>query len=245
MKRSYVGRSWQLSAALLITLATGCATRPERIARYIKKHPDRPAAISTALQRNRIEAGMTPKEVRLCLGPPNRIDKAGTKEQSSETWHYFKKRNKEHDRRSSSFWALDIPKATIYFSSDERVTEAAFYDGRKPSPPQKKVQSAAPQTAPRAAEATHETTRETPRETAREATHYVPSPDELGVKGFPRLALGGVLAMGSERSAILDSEVFAPGESTKGVTVVDVYANGVLLEYRGSRTFLRTGEMTE
>jgi len=39
--------------------------------------------------------------------------------------------------------------------------------------------------------------------------------------------------------------VLAPGEIIKGVTVTKVFANGVLLEYRGARAFLQPGESTK
>ncbi|MBT3191436.1 MAG: hypothetical protein HN341_02665 [Verrucomicrobia bacterium] len=219
-----------LSGLFLLAIAVGCSTPSERIARYIEKNPERPSVICAALERQTVHAGMTQKEVRLSLGAPNRIDRGGTEQKPTETWLYFQPRDKERDKRGSSFWALDVPKATVYFSAAELVKDAVFYSSGGVQPQKRRARRK---------------TKPVQIEPPRAPRDYDPKPEELGVKGLPKLTLGGVSAMGRDRSAILNRELFAPGEVVEGVTVTAVYPNGVLLAYQGKRVFLRTGETTE
>jgi len=236
------------SLALLLTVI-GCATPSERIARYIAKHPERPAAICAALQDQSVTAGMNAEEVRLCLGGPNRIDRTGGSGDTLpiETWHYLRDSSTDSALKGSSLWAMQIPLATIYFSGEGLVSEAAFYD----SPEADELATVTTAAAP------PEITREAPVVAARPPARqpspnppplppsYKPSPDELGVSGWPRVMLGGVSVMAGDQSAILNGEVVEPGETVSGVTLYRVYVNGVLLDYRGQRTFLRPGETTK
>lgn len=219
-----------LPGLVLLAMAAGCATSSDRIARYVVKHPERPSAICTALNKRTVCVGMTQKEVRLSLGAPNRVDHAGTAKAPTEIWQYFHDRDKERDARSSSFWALDVPRATIYFSSNELVEEAIFYTSSGPREPKRNVR---------------EELKPVLSEVPQKPRLYSPEREELYTPGWPKLELSGVSVMGKDCSAILNNEVFAPGETVKGIKVTDVYANGALLEYRGVRAFLRIGEATQ
>jgi len=227
MQRLHHTQLWLHVSVLLLFIAGGCATSPKRIARYIEKHPERPENIQTSLQQNLVVVGMTPKEVRLSLGTPNRVSQSGTGANTTETWFFFRQRKKTSSLNTSPFWSFEVPKATIYFSSEELVDKVSFY------------------------EVTHtETTQQPPQTTPQneklnpEPLRYTPTPAELHVKGWPTITLGGISTMGSNRSAVLNDSVLAPGEIIKGVTVTKVFANGVLLEYRGARAFLHPGEST-
>ena len=227
MKTLQLGRRWQQSSVILLLIAAGCASPSERIARYITKHPERPAPIHASMQRNRVVVDMTPQEVRLSLGDPNRIVYGGTELKPTETWYFYRAAKKSSALATSSFWSLEVPRATIYFSADERVYEAAFYDVGKTKKPQAKTQ------------------RPTVATKAPLASRYTPTANEIDVKGWPKQTLSGLSAMGNNRSAILNDEVYGPGETVNGMTVNNVFANGVLLEYQGRRAFLRPGESTK
>jgi outer membrane protein assembly factor BamE (lipoprotein component of BamABCDE complex) len=118
---------WGLAGSGLLLMAAGCATPSERAARYISKHPERPAAICTALQTQSVVAGMNADEVRLCLGAPKRIDRTDDTP-AVETWHYLQDSRAGGVLKGSSIWEIEIPLATIYFSSDGLVKEAVYYN---------------------------------------------------------------------------------------------------------------------
>ena len=231
-------------------MAAGCATPSERAARYISKHPERPATICTALQTQSVVAGMNADEVRLCLGTPKRIDRTDDTP-PVETWHYLQDSRAGSVLKGSSIWDIEIPLATIYFSSEGLVKEAVFYSTDQTDEPPKGGETPSPQqdavTAPPAQEMRADKTPASRklRPKAPALSHYIPAPTELGVSGWPRISLGGVSAMGGDHSAILNGEVAEPGERVNAVTLLRVFGNGVLLEYRGQRTFLRPGETTK
>ena len=234
--------------ALLLAMA-GCATPPERIARYIAKHPERPADICAALQQQSVTTGMTAEEVRLCLGGPNRIDRIGGAGDIPpiETWRYLRDSSTDGSLKGSSLWAMDIPLATVYFSREGLVNEAAFYDSPEPEALATVTTAAAPPEVTRKAPVNVQALppAQKPRPKPPTLTNYTPSPDELGVSGWPRVMLGGVSAMSGGHGAILNDEIVEPGETIEGVSLFRVFANGVLLDYRGQRTFLRNGETTK
>jgi len=249
MRILQVTRPYRLGAFALLLTVAGCATPSERIARYIAKHPERPAAISAALQEQSVTAGMNAEEVRLCLGGPNRIDRTGGTADTPpiETWHYLRDSSTDSALKGSSLWAMPIPLATIYFSREGLVSEASFYG----SPEVDELATVTTAAAP--PEITSEPPVVVTRPPASESRpkppplppSYKPSPDELGVSGWPRVMLGGVSVMADDQSAILNGEVVEPGETVSGVTLHRVYVNGVLLDYRGQRTFIRPGETTK
>jgi outer membrane protein assembly factor BamE (lipoprotein component of BamABCDE complex) len=240
---------WRAGGFVLLLMAAGCTTPSNRIARYILKHPERPIAICTALQTQSVVAGMNADEVRLCLGSPKRIDRTADTP-PTETWHYLQDSKAGGALKGSSIWHMDIPLATLYFSSEGLVKKAVFYNsqeadmpttgGDAPSPRQDVVKG-----PPRQVHVDKKPVPGKPRPNAPALPHYMPAPTELGVSGWPRVSLGGVSAMGGDHSAILNGEVVEPGETVSDVTLFRVFDNGVLLEYRGQRTFLRPGETTK
>ncbi len=232
---------WRLGSVGLLLAAAGCATSSERIARYIAKHPERPAHVCAALVQNTVVPGMAPEEVRLALGGPNRIDRPGP--EPIETWHYFEHSNMD-GLEGSSLWAMEIPVATVYFSNEGVVEEAIFHGSTADEPAETTDEPvAAPAPQPPTAKA-----RPLPEPSQAEPPlppPYAPAPDELGVSGWPRISLQGVSVMGADQSAILNGDVFEPGDNINDVTLFRVFVNGVLLDYRGQRTFLRPGNTTK
>jgi outer membrane protein assembly factor BamE (lipoprotein component of BamABCDE complex) len=249
MRDKPILRSWRLlPLLLLIGFAVGCATQDKRIARYIEHNPERPSRIHSALENTQTLPGMTPKEVRLCLGSPHEIENE-SKENASEIWHYIQSDRDKDTNKGSDIWAMDIPQATVYFSAEGLVSEIVFYDEDEkqsaPSPsikltPKPKQPVSTPPLSSQSAQRERATRR------AREKLpSYSPKPTELGVKGWPSIELGGILGLGPERSALLNNDVYTPGETVDGVTLTEVFSNGVLLEHQGVRMFLAPGEKTE
>ena len=249
MRDKPILRSWRLlPLLLLIGFAVGCATQDKRIARYIEHNPERPSRIHSALEKTQTLPGMTPKEVRLCLGSPHEIEHE-SKSHASEIWHYIQSARDQPSNKGSDIWAMDIPQATVYFSAEGLVSEIVLSDEDE--------KALAPSSAiNQTPKAKHPGTgsRLIPRPAQRERAKlrnreklpsYSPRPTELAVKGWPSIELGGILGLGPERSALLNNDVYTPGETVDGVTLTEVFANGVLLERQGVRMFLAPGEKTE
>jgi outer membrane protein assembly factor BamE (lipoprotein component of BamABCDE complex) len=236
-----------LLAALLLAATAGCISPSHRINRYIENHPERPIFICAALLEQKVRPGMTPEEVRLCLGAPNSIEHSGDSDSRMETWQYVRDSNTEGSLRGSSLWKLKIPEATIYFSSHGAVTEGVFYNEPKPEDKEQQVYvtgTTTPEsTTPPAA--APKRTRPRGRPAPKPLPRYQPKPDELGTKGWPEITLGGVSVTAGDRTAILNGQMLEQGEMAQGVTLLRVYANGALLEHEGGRTFLRPGETTK
>ena len=236
--------TWLCNAGVLFLLVAtiGCATSPERIARYISKHPDRPAGVCAALEDGTVVPGMTPEEVRLCMGPPNRVDHV-KKPRPIQTWHYVRD-SSIGGLKGSSLWAMEVPLAVVYFSDKGIVRKAILYSEipeepagaerpGKPSDPKVSTPIAGTQSSP-----------EPRRPMPPTPLPYKPAPEELGVSGWPSVSLSGVSVMGDDKSAVLNGVVIEPGEAIDGVMLHRVFVNGVLLVYRGQKTFIRPGETT-
>ncbi len=230
-----------------LILFSGCISPSSRIARYIQKHPERPQAISSALENRTVVSGMTAAEARLCLGPPNSIERSeSNSDEKGDTWHYVEASKASDTLKGSSLWVLDIPKATIYFSPEGIVTEVVYYNDLTSKEPSSAVTKEPVNARPAIRTPATSTRSRKQKKRARPILKpYVPKPDELGSSGWPKIELSGVSVMGSNSRAILNDNLYEEGESLEGVKLLNIYANGALLEYRGARTFLQTGDATK
>lgn len=61
---------------------------------------------------------------------------------------------------------------------------------------------------------------------------------------WPELTVQGLLSRGGEGAAILNSEVISIGESLKGVELIKIMDNSVVLQFKGRTKELKVGEMT-
>jgi outer membrane protein assembly factor BamE (lipoprotein component of BamABCDE complex) len=246
MQKQLMLGSWRLASLLLLMgLAAGCATQEKRIARYIENNPGRPSTIHSALVQLQPLPGMTPEEVRLCLGSPHETEDE-SKQHASEIWHYIKRGGDKYLNKGSDIWAMEIPQASVYFSEKALVDDVVFYDEDDQAPAASSPSSTVtqPSKAKQARSIASPSTHPARRERAK-LTTYTPKRDELGVTGWPSIELGGILGSGFEHSALLNNDVYAPGETIKKVTLIEVFSNGVLLEYQGARLFLAPGKKTE
>ncbi len=228
-----------LQAALLAGIlgSPGCFSPAHRIERYLVKNPDRPAAVVQALRDgDRIITGMTLQEVRLILGPPARTE-AGTAP-AAAIWHYDQPERRDDTLQSSDMWTFSVPLQTVVFGPDHTVSEIISYvdlktDDLPEAPtPTASIQPPPFQPAPPAPA------------TAAAMPSYRPEPDEINVYGWPSITLQGLTGSGNARSAVISGAVREPGDWIGDIRLDAVYANGVVLEYRGRRAFLRPGEST-
>jgi len=232
--------AWQRSAALAAMLATaGCLSTQQQVERYLKTHADRPEAIQQALREGgRLVPGMTPSEVRLVRGTPARTETGPA--DTGATWHYDQPKRRDDTLQSSDMWALPVPLWTVVFGPGNTVAEIISYDEHKsgnlpePSPPVALPPPPPPPPQP------------PPPLPATAATmpSYRPEPAEINVHGWPPITLQGLTGSGNARRAAINGTVHEPGDRIGEVRLDAIYANGVVLEYRGQRTFLRPGEST-
>lgn len=61
---------------------------------------------------------------------------------------------------------------------------------------------------------------------------------------WPSLTLSGAVGIGSNGSAIFDSEIVSVGETIEGVKVISIGKQGVKLEYEGETQLLKVGNST-
>lgn len=226
-----------LALAIPVMLAAvGCRSPQQRIERYLGDNKDRPEPVQQALREGRrIVPGMTEQEVRLVLGPPARSEThtAGT----ATTWHYDRPRHHDNTLQTSDMWALPVPLSTVVFGPDNTVAEIISYDRDRtanlpePATPAATIRPLTAQPLPATA-------------TAAAMPDYQPGPDEVNVQGWPEITLQGLTGSGNARNAAINGLVREPGDLVGEVRLNAVYANGVILEYRGRRAFLRPGEST-
>ena len=234
-------------AAVLCT--TGCFSTARRLERHLAANPDRPDAIVQALREgDRALPGMTPTEVRLILGPPARTETGNAP--ITAIWHYDQPKRRGDSTLGSTMWSLPIPLQTVVFGADGSVTEIIDYDDQNtpqpdtqpqgaqhqdlPPPPAKPAGIAVPGRAYAVRPSTH----------AAALPAYRPNPEEANVHGWPAINLQGLTGGVSSRSAVINGNVYEPGDTISGARLDAVYANGVVLEYRSQRAFLRPGEST-
>ena len=58
------------------------------------------------------------------------------------------------------------------------------------------------------------------------------------------MTLKGIVGKGKSGTAVIDDSVIGVDETVKGVRLVSIEEQGVELEYRGERRFLRVGKST-
>ena len=233
----------QVAAPLLVLAATlaccGCLSSQHRIARYLNANHDRPEAVRVALRDgDRLVTGMTPHEVRLIMGPPARTESGMPPE--STIWHYDQPKRREGTQRQSAMWALPVPHLSVFFGADDTVIRIIDFDSRQPT-----ASTPAPAGEPRPAPVRRPAQPQPRLPAVTDAVPtYRPSPEELNVHGWPAITLQGVSGGGRTRNAVINGGVHEPGERIGPVRLDAIYANGVVLEYRGQRAFLRPGEST-
>ncbi len=214
--------------------SSGCLSRGHRIDRYLSTNTDRPEAVVQALRdADRLVPGMTPQEVRLIMGSPARTE-AGNAPVSA-IWHYDQASRRDDSSRRSDMWVLPIPSRTVVFGAGNTVTGIIEYDDPVDQPKEAKPEVIA---IPKRESVVP------PPPPATPIPVYRPNPDELKVHGWPAITLQGMTGSGSGGRAVFNGEIYKPGEFIGGVRLDAIYANGVVLEYRGQRAFLRPGEST-
>lgn len=230
-------------AILLLVIATalgcfGCLSSQHRIARYLNANQDRPEAVRMALRDgDRLVTGMTPQEVRLVMGPPARTESGMPPERT--IWHFDQPKRREIAQQQSAMWALPVPHLSVFFGADDTVIRIIDFDSRQPTATNPAGEDSRPATARRP-------TQPQPRlpEVTEAVPTYRPRLEEVNVHGWPAITLQGVSVGGHTRNAVINGSVHESGERIGPVLLDTIYANGVVLEYRGQRTFLRPGEST-
>lgn len=216
--------------------SNGCFSTAYRIDRHLSANPDRPATVVQALRDgDRLVPGMTPREVRLIMGAPARTEAGNAT--TTAVWHYDQSTRRDDTLRRSAMWALPVPSRTVIFGAGNTVTEIINYDDDHAATPPAVPESV---TAPRPLSPPPPS-----RPVAVTIPAYLPNPDEINVHGWPGLTLQGLTGSGSARNAIINGRVHEPGGVIGEVRLDAVYANGVVLEYRDQRAFLRVGESTD
>jgi hypothetical protein len=82
-----------------------------RVARYLEKHPERPAALRDALTAGEPYVGMTRQEVIFCWGKPDKVETSVEGLNQEEVWTYTTKPVTEH--RMS--WDMVVELAEVVF----------------------------------------------------------------------------------------------------------------------------------
>jgi len=233
--------AWHLTAALAAMLATvGCLSTQQRVERHLTANPDRPEAVRQALlDGDRPVPGMTPQEVRLALGSPARTEK----DDSATIWHYDQPKRRSDALQSSDMWALPVPLRTVFFGPDNTVTDIVNYADDPPAAPPAGSPPPPVLTPSRSQPAATPPVRTAPAP-AVVIPSYQPHPDEINVYGWPAITLQGLTGSGRASRAVLNGNIREPGEFIGEVRLDAIYANGIVLEYRGRRAFLRPGEST-
>jgi len=224
----------QMAALPAMLASAGCRSTQQRIERYLGANTNRPEVVQQALRDGvRLVPGMTPQEVRLMLGPPARSEKGPS--QTEAAWHYDLPKRRDDTLQHSDMWKAPVPWQTVVFGPDNTVAEIISYDEEKTV--------FLPETPPPAAMLKPPPEPRTPA-TAAAMPSYRAEPDEIHVYGWPAITLQGLSGSGNSRSAAINGTVHEPGDWIGAVLLDAVYANGVVLEYRGQRAFLRPGEST-
>ena len=78
-----------------VLLLVSCATQqvvfdPNKVSAYLAVHRDRPAPITSALSSGKLCKGMNEKEVQLCWGKPDKINKVDASGEPIVAWVYLK-----------------------------------------------------------------------------------------------------------------------------------------------------------
>lgn len=227
----------QIAALPAMLASAGCRSPQQRIERYLGANTNRPEVVRQALRDGgRLVTGMTPQEVRLVLGPPARTEKG--RAQTEAAWHYDLPKRRDDTLQHSDMWKAPVPWQTVVFGPDNTVAEIISYDEEKTvflpetPPPAATLQPPPPPPGP------------PPPATAAAMPSYRAEPDEINVSGWPAITLQGLSGSGNSRSAAINGAVHEPGDWIGEARLDAVYANGVVLEYRGQRAFLRPGEST-
>jgi hypothetical protein len=237
-----------LTLLAILTLC-GCATihdwhAQRATARYCRKHPERPPAIHTALLAGNVCLGMTPEEVALCLGEPRRRDRPATPTDGS-VWHYDELSSERNGLRGSALWDLRVPTWRIAFDQTGTVADIVRYHANAmpelaPAPEVARSTAAQPPPANAPAPRPRPGSPARPRRDAPRVT-----PVACAFEGWPLLTLTGVSAASDHATAIINDELVEAGEVIKGVRVLKIGINGVLLEYGGIPGFLAPGASTQ
>lgn len=252
MKREYfqllqdVGRPLCCVAVWVGTmvLTTGCFTTSQRINRYTASAKDRPASVIQALHEgNRAVPGMTAREVRLVLGSPSRITTPPPP--ATLVWHYDRRpMRKRVLLQESALWDLPVPQYSIYFDANRIVLNvidhATVADAKSETPPPVPPTESA-SINPAESSSTRSPDQPVPRATV--IPTYDPPAEEINVQNWPDITLQGISASSHAHRAVINGKVYERDEEILGgVRLLAIYANGVVLEYRQKRAFLRTGE---
>ncbi len=232
-----------------LVLTTGCLTTSQRINRYTESAKDRPEAILQALRdRNRAVPGMTAKEVRLVLGQPSRITTPPPP--ATVAWHYDRRPvRKRVILQESALWDLPVPQYSIYFDANRVVLSvidhAKLAGATNPDPLPPSGPSSEPPQKTQPVETPVPRVADLPAARTTVIATYEPPAGEVNVQDWPDITLQGITASSHAHRAVINRKVYENGEEILGgVRLQAIYANGVVLEYRQKRAFLRPGEST-
>lgn len=234
-----------LSASAL--LCAGCAPKPylfnpDRAAKYLERNAEVPDDVARALMSGRIVEGMTQQEVALCLG--KRCEKKTVSEegQLKEVWKYYAPRRDRDELQGSSMWHEEkSPVASVVFGPDGRVERYRFYSGFRGArrPTDALPDAGVPEPRPPAARGDTREPASTPAAGDAKSTRV------RGVfAGWPAMTLDGITRGGREPLAIIDRQVVTAGQSIRGVKVLAIESDGVLLQRGTDTQFLPTGQAT-